>query len=460
MLPSIFDAFVKASPVSVMARGVMERFLNPDCLNAWFEEVSDKQYNRDLLFSTLFDLLSQVVCGSHKSVHAAYQASPEDIGVSVVAVYDKLKRMEPQTSAALVRYAASQATPLIEALDGAQEPLLPGYRVKLLDGNCLAASEHRIKELRGISSGPLPGKSLVVLDPSLRMPIDVFPCEDGHTQERALLNDVLETVEANDLWIADRNFCTRGFLNGIAEHEGYFIIRQHANLPTEILTPQSQVGATETGRLYEQTVQITTQGGIVLPLRRIRVQLKSATRDGDRNIYILTNLPKRVNARKIAELYRERWTIETAFQDLTVHLRCEINTLGYPPAALLGFCVALIAYITFAILKAALQHVHGAEKIQEEFSGYYLADELGAVYRGMLIAVPAQEWIIFRDMPSAHFVDLLIDLAREVNMRRFKKHPRKAKKKQPPRKKKSDQPHVSTARILAKRGSEKSGSTS
>ena len=460
MLPSIFDAFVKASPVSVMARGVMERFLNPDILNAWFEEVSDKQYSRDLLFSTLFDLLSQVVCGSHKSVHAAYQASPEDIGVSVVAVYDKLKRMEPQTSAALVRYAASHATPLIEALDGAQESLLPGYHVKLLDGNCLAASEHRIKELRGISSGPLPGKSLVVLDPSLRMPIDVFPCEDGHTQERALLNDVLKTVEAKDLWIADRNFCTRGFINGIAEHEGYFIIRQHGNLPIEIVTPQIQVGATETGKLYEQTVKITTQEGIVLPLRRIRVQLKSATRDGDRNIYILTNLPKRVNARKIAELYRERWTIETAFQDLTVHLRCEINTLGYPPAALLGFCVALIAYITFAILKAALQQVHGAKKIEEEFSGYYLADELGAVYRGMLIAVPAQEWIIFRDMPSAHFVNLLIDLARGVNMRRFKKHPRKAKKKQPPRKKKSDQPHVSTAKILAKRGSKKSGSTS
>ena len=460
MLPSIFDAFVKASPVSVMARGVMERFLNPDILNAWFEEVSDKQYSRDLLFSTLFDLLSQVVCGSHKSVHAAYQASPEDIGVSVVAVYDKLKRMEPQTSAALVRYAASHATPLIEALDGAQESLLPGYHVKLLDGNCLAASEHRIKELREISSGALPGKSLVVLDPSLRMPIDVFPCEDGHTQERALLNDVLKTVEAKDLWIADRNFCTRGFINGIAEHEGYFIIRQHGNLPIEIVTPQIQVGATETGKLYEQTVKITTQEGIVLPLRRIRVQLKSATRDGDRNIYILTNLPKRVNAGKIAELYRERWTIETAFQDLTVHLRCEINTLGYPPAALLGFCVALIAYITFAILKAALQQVHGAKKIEEEFSGYYLADELGAVYRGMLIAVPAQEWIIFRDMPCAHFVDLLIDLAREVNMRRFKKHPRKAKKKQPPRKKKSGQPHVSTARILAKRGSRKSGSTS
>ena len=61
MLPPIFDAFVKASPVSVMARGVMERFLNPDRLNAWFEEVSDKQYTRDLLFSSLFGLISQVV---------------------------------------------------------------------------------------------------------------------------------------------------------------------------------------------------------------------------------------------------------------------------------------------------------------------------------------------------------------------------------------------------------------
>ncbi len=195
-----------------------------------------------------------------------------------------------------------------------------------------------------------------------------------------------------------------------------------------------------------------------MSLRRIRVQLKTATRDGDRNLYILTNLPKHVSAKKVAELYRHRWTIENAFQDMTVHLRCEINTLGYPPAALLGFCVALIAYITLAVVKAALQHVHGAEKIREEFSGYYLADELGAVYRGMLIAIPADEWVIFRDMPSARFVALFIELARGVNMRRFKKHPRKAEKKQPTRKKNSDPPHVSTARILAMRKSKKPSS--
>ncbi|RZB31085.1 MAG: hypothetical protein SRB1_01837 [Desulfobacteraceae bacterium Eth-SRB1] len=68
-------------------------------------------------------------------------------------------------------------------------------RLKLLDGNCIEKSQHRIEELRFISSGPLPGKSLVVYDPVLRLPIDVFPCEDGHAQERSLLKTVLLTIE-------------------------------------------------------------------------------------------------------------------------------------------------------------------------------------------------------------------------------------------------------------------------
>ncbi len=41
--------------------------------------------------------------------------------------------------------------------------------------------------------------------------IDVFPCEDGHTKERALLDQLLATVEPKDLWIEDRNFCTLDF---------------------------------------------------------------------------------------------------------------------------------------------------------------------------------------------------------------------------------------------------------
>ena len=75
MLSPIFEKFVEKSPVSVIARGMMERVLNPEQLDQWFENCSQKQYTKDLLFSTVFDIMSQVVSGSRDSVHAAYQAS-------------------------------------------------------------------------------------------------------------------------------------------------------------------------------------------------------------------------------------------------------------------------------------------------------------------------------------------------------------------------------------------------
>jgi hypothetical protein len=53
------------------------------------------------------------------------------------------------------------------------------------------------------------------------MAIDVFPCEDGHAQERALLGQVLATVKPGDVWIMDRNFCVRDFLCGIEDGKAY-----------------------------------------------------------------------------------------------------------------------------------------------------------------------------------------------------------------------------------------------
>ena len=42
----------------------------------------------------------------------------------------------------------------------------------------------------------------MVLNPELCITIDVFPCEDGHAQERSLFESVLHTVKAGQLWIA------------------------------------------------------------------------------------------------------------------------------------------------------------------------------------------------------------------------------------------------------------------
>ncbi len=82
MLSKLFDRFVKESPVTVMTRGLLERLLNPGRLDAWFERTAEKQYTRELLFSTVVDLLMQVVCGVRKSVNVAYQAAEHEIPVS------------------------------------------------------------------------------------------------------------------------------------------------------------------------------------------------------------------------------------------------------------------------------------------------------------------------------------------------------------------------------------------
>ena len=207
MLDKVFERFVEKAPVAVMVRGILERVLGPDALNGLYDRVADKQYTRELLFSSVFQLMNLVVCRVQPSIHAAYQENKEDRETSLTAVYDKLSGIDTVTSRALVVETAQQLGASVYAMKGACTPWLPGYRVKVLDGNCIEATEHRLEPLRRVGGGALPGKSLVIYEPELEMATEVFPCEDGHAQERSLLCEVLPRLVARDLLIADRNFC-------------------------------------------------------------------------------------------------------------------------------------------------------------------------------------------------------------------------------------------------------------
>jgi len=372
--------------------------------------------------------------------------------VSITSVYNKINGIETDISAGLVRHTVDQTLPIVEQLRGSGLGPLPGKRIKLLDGNCIEKTEHRIQELRDIAAGPLPGKSLVVYDSQLRMPIDVFPCEDGHAQERSLLKDVLPTVEPKDVWIADRNFCTVDFTCQIACQGAFFIIREHKNYPWQEAGKEKYIGKTETGKVYEQPIIVCDYEGNQHNFRRVRVCLDEPTRDGDTNIYLITNLSKRsAHGKKIAQLYRGRWTIETAFQHLAEYLNSEINTLGYPKAALFGFCVALVSYIILCVIKAALASVHGADVVESQLSLYYVADEISGNYRGMMTAIGTRAWVVFRFMSLTDLVKLLRQLAANLDLSAYLKNPRGPKKPQPKRQSCKNKPHVSTARLLAER---------
>jgi hypothetical protein len=82
---------------------------------------------------------------------------------------------------------------------------------------------------------------------------------------------VVETAGPGDLWIADRNFCTRDFLAGLVRQGAFFVIREHQSFPVERVGPLGAERAVETGSVAEQ---------------RVRLFLTEPTRDGATRGYV------------------------------------------------------------------------------------------------------------------------------------------------------------------------------
>ena len=448
----VFQRFVEDSPVCVLTQALLENTLSPTAVDSLFATHAELQYTRDLLFSDIVHLMSSVVCGIRPSINSAFKKMAPALGVTKKAVYDKISRVETTTGAALVRHSGSALAALIDELGGRQAPWLEGYRVRVLDGNHLPGTEHRLKPLRFTGAGALPGHALVVLDPERMLIAEVVPCEDGHAQERSRTGEVLEMVRPNDLWIQDRNFCTNGFLFGIADRGGFFVTRQHASsVHCDLIGDRLPKGRGPTGEVFEQAARLTDPEGRTLAVRRITVELDRPTRDGDPAIHILTNLPESAaDAIRVAELYRRRWTLETAFQELESSLHGEINTLGYPKAALFAFCLALVAYNVMSAVKASLRSAHGAAADDTKVSGYDLAEEVAGTHRGMMIAVPKDEWVVFHGMSPREMGPFLKRVAGAVRLAEFRKQPRGPKKPRPERQSGSKIKHVATSQLLAK----------
>jgi hypothetical protein len=457
LLGHVFERFVKKTPFAVMSRSLLERTLSPEALDALFEDKADMQYTRELTFSSVVDLMGQVVTSAFPSVRAAYLDKTFGISVSLTSLYNKLQGIEAEVAAQLVRHTAEQFQPLIQEIGGALPEPVSGYQMHVLDGNNIAASEHRLGETRDNSAAPLPGKSLCVFQPAYQLVTNIVLCEDGHAQERSLVDPILDLVEKDSLWVADRNFCFQRFLLGIARKLGFFVIREHAGLNYKVVSKLRKCCQSESGEIFEQSIVIEDEEGTKHRFRRIVVKLKKATEDGDWELVILTNLPKTVSAVVVSEAYRKRWTIEGGFLDLTTTLDCEINTLCYPRAALFVFCVAVMAYNLQSAIKGVMRSEHGAEKVENDLSRYFVAGEIGQVYRGMMVALPPEEWTIFRQMSLNEYVAFLKRLARNVDFERYPKAHRGPKKAKAKRHYDPDHPHVSVAKLLLARKIKESG---
>jgi hypothetical protein len=371
---SLFEHLANTFPLAMSVRMLFEHVISREALNDIFTRNVQEQYPLNEYFADIVDCMGSTVGRVHRSLHAAYQKSLFKGLISVSDFYYRVNGIEPRVSSALVRETAQRLIQVLNELQAPLPPLVPGYETRMVDGNAIGATDHRLDVLRNIRSGPLPGKSLVIFDHERDIIRDIIFCEDGHAQERSLFDELLQHVGPQELWMADRNFATSKLLVGIAEKSACFLIRRHASLPLIEDGPMEIVLQEGKEVLQEGPVSIVYDGKTIRA-RLIKKTLEKATRNGDKEIEIVTNLPAEVTAKHVVDTYASRWKIETMFAQLTTVLKCELPSLGYPRAALFAFATAIVSSNLLSGLRSALRAIHGLEA-EKQVSVYHLMDDL------------------------------------------------------------------------------------
>jgi hypothetical protein len=446
------ETAIEVSPLTVLVRGVLEWA----CPHSFFEELFDRecrprQWNRKLAISSLAWLMLAVVAGVRRSVFAAFQADQASeaptITATAAALYAKYGRIDPRFTTAVVRESGRRMQALLTAA-GVKAPFgWEGYRVTILDGTDLGGTEHRLKPLRRIKAAGLPGRYVVAYDLATGLVTDAVASEDAYTSERELVRAILLAAVLNQLFVADRHFCTTEILFGIMDRAAFFVIRQHPSLRWRPLAEATVVGRVATGEVREQPIEVEdTDSGARRRMRRIILVLDTPTDEGDTEIVLLSNL-KAISPLRICELYRDRWTIERHFALVKTVLRGEIEGLGRPRAALFVMGMALVAGNALGVVKQALRVTHGEGELVK-LSGYYLADEVAGNYRAVDVLVAEAEWSALAREPAEGFWSWCQAVGARVRTRGLHKHPRGPKKPPPPRASGKDRHHYSTYRLL------------
>ncbi len=444
------ERLIKTSPVPVMVRATLENILSPDFINQIFRDNAVIQSERRLLFSSIVELMFIVVCRLKPSLHSGFVYLEKLFTVSAKSVYNKINKVEPVVSQELVVQTASRLKEVIDELGVRNPSPVPGYEVRIVDGNYHPASHRRLKVLRNVSAGPLPGLSLVVYDPIRSLVVDCMPCEDGHTQERALLADLFNEIEPGTVWIADRNFCTCLFIFELQVNQAYFVVRRHQQIPLEALSQPVRCGRVSTGKVFEQSVNVIGVEDEKLTCRLITIQLDEPTRDGDTELTILTSLPQTVSAVVVAESYRSRWKIENVNLELVKHFASEQKSLGHPPATLFAFAVSLVAFNALTVVYMSLRAAHGEKAHPDNISKYFLALELQAGPHATCI-VDDEYWTqAYASLTVKQLARELLRIAKNVELSKFPKFKRGPKKPPTPRTRFKGKPHVSTFKLLQK----------
>ena len=286
--------------------------------------------------------------------------------------------------------------------------------------------------------------ALVVRDHATGLLSELIAEPDAYTNERARIGRLLERVHPGEVWVGDRNFRVQSLFDGLAARQSYFVIRHHTQVRVAAEQPLRLVGTTDTKEVHEQAVSV---GGT--RYRLVVIRLTQPTRDGETEIRLLSNLSsEQATAVMLAETYRQRWTLEASFLEVTRSVQCELATLGYLRAALLCFALALCACNAVRVVTQAVEVTPGSAHPGEEVSSDSVANEAAATFDGLEIVIPATVWGVPRAMSGPLFASWLATVAERADWWKYRKPTRGVKKPVLRTPAGRQTPHRSTQRLL------------
>jgi hypothetical protein len=276
--------------------------------------------------------------------------------------------------------------------------------------------------------------------------------EDAYASEKVLAEALLQEAATDEIYIADRGFCTCRLMGKLLERSVSFVFREHAHdLVYEEQSPERPCGRYSTGVVLEGTVRLCDRvRKCIWGLRRIHVQLDAPTQSGEKDLWLLTNLPPNCLAGEIADLYRQRWQVERHFHFIKRELHGQMPSLGEPRAAIFALCVSLAAGNLLAFVKQLqTEKTSDANPRPTALSGYYLSLEISRSYAAIEALTTRRDWRRVAELSPRSFCTWAINLAARIPWSRYVTHPRGPKQRPPPRQSGKYRHHFSTYRLLA-----------
>lgn len=196
--------------------------------------------------------------------------------------------------------------PLAESI---QFALTKFSRIWIVDSSTLEALFCKLKSLEDIPKGQLAGKMATVIDLMTRLPVDIWFLENPRASDVKIEESILQLVPANTLLLLDRGFYHFSFWLRLIERDIHLVTRLKKGAAIQV-----QQVFTKSYDLRDSLVRLGsgTAKTPFITLRLIEIRSGKAWHSYLTSVLDPHVLPPYV----VADLYRRRWRIEEAFNNV------------------------------------------------------------------------------------------------------------------------------------------------